>query len=531
MNNTVLLIKVQFINSLGINKLLKGSTGKEKVKSVLFVGLMFFVAVMVFIQMSAYAWIISDFLQKYKAMEVLIITGTALSLLVCLFMSIYKASGYLFAFKDFDLLMSLPLPVKAILTAKLFMLALSNMGLSVLLGFPYFMVFGIRTSAGALFYLLSVILLVLSSLLPLTIGSVISLGLGRVSGKSKRTNAIMIAGSFLLLLLFMLGMLSINSLTPANLKDIAGSIESLKMAYYPFGLITRALTELNLTALLLFCGISIAVFAVFVLLFSRSFKATNAKMQEKYKTSDFKMTELRVQSIPRALFKKELSHYFSSYIYVLNTGFGAVMMLLAAVMFIINREKLPQMLSVFPVKMSEAFLVTLAMAACVSLTCTTAPSISLEGRNLWIIRTLPLKVQDIFIGKICLNLVVAVPAMFLSTTVLAAVFRLSVWEYLLSVGIGCAYSILMAVTGLIINLHFPKLDWNTQTVAVKQSASVMLTIFTGFLAVIIPIVLLVLLKPADIIVFQLLWLAAAVLADFCAYRYLSRKGAALFRAL
>jgi len=531
MNNTVLLIKVQLINSLGINKLLKGSTGKEKVKSGLFVGLMFFVAVMVFIQMSAYAWVISDFLEKSKAMDVLIIAGTVLSLLVCLFMSIYKASGYLFTFKDFDLLMSLPLSERAILSSKLFLLAVSNMGLSVLLGFPYFMVYGIRTSAGAIFYFLAVILLVLSSLLPLTIGSLISLGLGKASGKSKRTNLVMVAGSFLFLLLFMLGMLSINSLTAANLKDIAKSIESLKMVYYPFGMITRALAGLNLTALLLFCGISIAVFAVFVLLFSRSFKAINTKMQEKYKTSDFKMTELQVQSIPRALFKKELSHYFSSYVYVLNTGFGAVMMLLAVVMFIINREKLPQMLSVFPVKIPEAFLVTLSMVACVSLTCTTAPSISLEGRNLWIIRTLPLKAQDIFKGKIYLNLVVAVPVLLLSVTVLAAVFRLSVWEYLLSVGLGCAYSIFIAVTGLIINLHFPKLEWTTQTAAVKQSASVMLAIFTGFLSVIIPIVMLVALKPSDIVVFQLLWLAVTVLVDFGAYRYLSGTGAALFRTL
>ncbi|MDF2985940.1 MAG: putative transporter, permease protein [Eubacterium sp.] len=531
MNNTILLIKAQLINSSGINKLLKSSTKGEKVKAGLFGGMVLFVIFIIFVQMSMYAWVSSGFLAEKDALDVLIIAGTAISILICLFMSIYKAPGYLFAFKDFDMLMSLPVSKGAVLVSKLFMIVVTNTGLSVLLGFPYLMVYGIKTSSGIAYYLAAFFMLIFTSLIPVTVGALLSLLLGRLSAKARRTNLLLIIGSFVLLVLFMGGMLSLNSLTAANIENLVNFVGSVKAIYYPFGLITAALKHMDILSMVIFAVISIMVFAAFIGLFARSFKGINSKMQEKYKASDYKLTELQVQTSSMALFKKELGFYFSSYIYVINTGFGAIMMLLATVLLIYNRPKLTGIITMLPVNVSMALLVTLAMTLCVSLTCTTAPSISVEGKNLWILKSLPLKAIDIFKGKILLNLVITGPILIISSTVLAAVFRLTIKEYLLAIAVGSSYCILIAVMGLIINLHFPKLEWSTQVTVVKQSASVMIALAAGFLSILLPMGIFALVKPSNSNLFLVLWFAAAAAADVGAYSYLKGRGTALFKAL
>lgn len=531
MNNTILIIKAQLINSLGLNKLLNSSTKGEKLKAVLFAAMILLVTVVIFIQMSMYAWLSSGFLSEKNALDVLLITGTALSMLVSLFMSIYKAPGYLFAFKDFDLLMSLPVSKGAILISKLFMIVVTNAVFSLLISFPYFMVYGIKTSAGAVYYFAALLILILSGLIPATIGALLSLWLGRVSSRSRHTNLFLIIGSFVLLLSFMGGMFSLNSLTAANIEKLVNFISSAKAVYYPFGLLTAALKHLDIFSILIFSGISILVFALFVWLFARSFKEINLLLQEKYKASNYKMTELRVQTTPMALFKKELNFYFSSYIYVINTGFGALMMIVVTVMLIFSRTQLAGTLNMLPGSVSPALLGTLALAFCVSLSCTTAPSVSLEGKSLWIIKSLPLKAIDIFKGKILLNLVITAPIMLVCSTVLATVFKFTFPEYLLTVCVGGSYCIFTAVIGLVINLHFPKLEWNTQVTVVKQSASVMIAVAVGFLSTLLPIGIFSMVRTADPVLFQTLWLAAIAVADILAYSHLKVKGAGLFKKL
>ena len=531
MNNIILLIKSQIINSSGINKLQKSMSKGERLKAGLFAGMILFVILIIFSQMTLYAWVISDFLVEKDMKDVLIIIGVALSMLLCLFMSIYKGAGYLFAFKDFDLLMSLPVSRTAILASKLFMIVITNIGLSLLLGFPYLMVYGIKTSQGAAYYLAALLILTLSSLVPLTLGSLLSLLLGKISSKSRHTNLLLIIGSFVVLALFMVGMFSLNSLTTSKIENLVNLIRSVKAFYYPFGLYTDALANLNIVSLLIFSLISIIVFVAFIWLFSKSFKAINSSMQEKYKASNYKMTELNVQTTAVALLKKELSFYFSSYIYVINTGFGAIMMPLITVLLIINGSKLTSMIKMLPMNIPISLLVTLSMALCVSLSCTTSPSVSLEGKNLWIIKSSPLKVIDIFNSKILMNIVVTAPILLICSTILAAAFRFTFVEYLLSIAVGLCYCGFIAVIGLIINLHFPKLEWNTQVTVVKQSASVLIAIFSGFVAILLPVGIFAAVMPANLILFQSLWLSAVVIVDLLAYTYLKGRGVALFKTL
>ena len=50
------------------------------------------------------------------------------------------------------------------------------------------------------------------------------------------------------------------------------------------------------------------------------------------------------------------------------------------------------------------------------------------------------------------------------------------------------YALFISVLGLLINLYFPKFDWNNEVVVIKQSLASFLTMFLGFVFAFLPFV-------------------------------------------
>ncbi len=125
--------------------------------------------------------------------------------------------------------------------------------------------------------------------------------------------------------------------------------------------------------------------------------------------------------------------------------------------------------------------VSLVLACyCIALSTPSAAGISVEGnRSLWILKNLPITFAQIALSKILLNLTVTIPIFFVSSIVLSfqAGARFATGAAFLAAGIGMA--VFCALLGLTVNMVFPKLDWKTQVQAVKQSASVLLTMLFG----------------------------------------------------
>ena len=65
----------------------------------------------------------------------------------------------------------------------------------------------------------------------------------------------------------------------------------------------------------------------------------------------------------------------------------------------------------------------------------------------------------------------------------AYVFRLSVLNILLLALLPVSYTMFTAYTGLAANIKFPRMDWVNETIAVKQGASVVITLLGGIFLV------------------------------------------------
>ncbi|MEA5155781.1 hypothetical protein [Raineyella sp.] len=198
-------------------------------------------------------------------------------------------------------------------------------------------------------------------------------------------------------------------------------------------------------------------------------------------TSRVDLTALGVRTPFHALLRREAHRFFTSTVYVVNSGFGVIMLLVGAGWLIIAGG-LPE-----PVRaMSAALDVPLPVLAAVvlallpALTCTTAPSISLEGDRLWILRAAPVDPSVVLAAKAALNLLVVLPALVPLALVLAVLTGAGPVDGALLLLIAALVTVLVAELGLVTNLLWPVLDAPGDAIVVKQSVSVLVALLVGF---------------------------------------------------
>jgi ABC-2 type transport system permease protein len=284
------------------------------------------------------------------------------------------------------------------------------------------------------------------------------------------------------------------------LKNLASVISAQIQRLYPpavwFG---RSAIAGSLDAFLLFFGVSAALFLVMVFIVQHYFTGICTALNATTAKNNYKMRELKTNSPLAAMFRRELKRYFASSIYVTNSIIGYVLMALAsAALFFTGADKLEAALG-FPGLISKAF--PLFLAAVGSITTPASCSVSMEGKQWWIAKTIPVRSKDIFDSKILMSLAVAAPEYLVAVIFGLLAVKPSLTGALWIVVIPAVYIVFMAVAGLSVNLAMPLFNWENEMRAVKQSASVMVTMLIGFASFVPPIVCLLALSnvSADLI--------------------------------
>ena len=109
--------------------------------------------------------------------------------------------------------------------------------------------------------------------------------------------------------------------------------------------------------------------------------------------------------------------------------------------------------------------------------CITAPSVSLEGRTIWLAQSLPVTPWQVLRAKFSLHTLIVAPATLFCALVLGLVLELAPLALLLVCTDCLLFVVLCALLGLFLNLKLPNLNWTNETVPVKQSMSVLLAMF------------------------------------------------------
>lgn len=531
MSNLLLLLNTNIINEFKLNNI-KNADKKEKNKMIgTFALILFSIGILAYFIFEM-CFSVSDILIQVNQMELLLVIGFLGSTLFTLLTSIYKVPSYLFNAKDFDMLSSLPIKDSTVLSSKILMLLFTNylysLGVMLIPAIVYF----IKVDVSITYFIYLVVLMLTMPLIPIVISCIISFFIGSISSKFKYKNAVLIIGSVLLLIGYMTFVTQIQSIGVEILQNSKSIIDGASKIYPPTFYFIDALKNNNLISLIIFMLISLIPFTLFVMLFSKKFKNVNARMNESYKEKDYKFKELKHSSQTIALMKKEISRYFSSYIYVLNTSIGMILLLLMTIgTLVFGADKINMILNLnIDMNMLKPQIIV-GILFMIIMTCTTYCSISFEGKNLWILKSSPIKEIDIFKAKIYMNLLLNIPISIICFLLLGFKLKFDLGFITIMTLTIIAMSILVSLVGLLANLHFPNIDWKNEVAVVKRSMGIMIVLFGGMIYLGAYVGIYFVLEISNLNMYLLVATIITLVLDYILYSIIKTKGIKLFKSI
>jgi ABC-2 type transport system permease protein len=155
-------------------------------------------------------------------------------------------------------------------------------------------------------------------------------------------------------------------------------------------------------------------------------------------------------------------------------------------------------------------------------------SISLEGKNLWIIKSLPVEPKIIFKSKLAVNLIITAPAL-LDALIIAVILKTNFLQTFFIVIVTAVFALFVSLFGLLVNLKFPNFNWNTEVVVIKQSAATMIALFTGMGAAGLLAVCLIAIPSVN--VGYSIFIGLMIVVDLVLYRIIMNWGSKQFARL
>ena len=397
--------------------------------------------------------------------------AAALTLALCLFGSTFTAQSQLYQARDTELLLAMPLSPAAIFSSRLLLLVALNLLYGSVAALPAFIVYCLYdfTVGGARLFVLFFTLIVFVSLaISCLLGWLIAL----VSSRIKRKNLVTILFSLAFLALYFLAFSSLNSFLDemnANILGFASVAAPFLAIFAPVG---AAIFGTDLLSPILFAAISLLVIAVVAILLIRTYvgilTANRGGVQYVYREKQAKEGSPLI-----ALMRKEFFRFLGSPMYMMNAGLGLIMAPIAGVLILVGKGEI---LSFFAEPTPPALILLLPISiACagVFLNSTifiSAPSISLEAKNLWLLQSMPVSARTVLLAKTYFHILMCAP-FFLVFSVLAAIaLGVGPLDFLILLLLPQAAAVFSAFFGTTVGFLLPKFDWTNEVAAVKSSA-------------------------------------------------------------
>ncbi len=405
--------------------------------------------------------------------------------------TIFKVNKTLYNSKDYQILFSFPIKKELILSSKILMLYIGNLIFSSIIIIPAYIAYLVKIDTTILFNILYLLSIPIIPIIPTIIGSLVGGVITSLSSNFKFKNLTeMILSLGIIVSSFFLSYKSqsLSSIELTNLNQ--GLIDKFAKIYPPTKIYNNIISNLSILNLFLYLLISIFIYQIFKYILAKHFDKVHSKLNTVKINKKQKKIKIKNNNKLKSLYLKEVKRYITLPMYVLNTIVGSAMLLITLGIFLYSGEEVTSEIIGIP-NIGSYFTLygSLLFSIFMGLSCTTSASLSLEGKNIWNIKSLPIEPKDIFKSKILLNLTITIPAILIGATAIFYIIKLSFMEYLLFIFPPVMFSFLISGIGLLINLLYPSFEWVNETKVIKQSAPVFLTMALGFALSITPLLI------------------------------------------
>lgn len=455
---------------------------------------------------------------------------TAFALMFVL--SVFTAKAQLFEAKDNELLLSMPIPPSTVLASRMISLLLTNFGFELVVAIPAAAAWCIYCSVTVLGSVAFVLICLALPFFSLSISALFGWLLALITARVRRKSLVSTLFSLGFLAAYFYVYSNINTLLTSLVAN-AGAIAESMSAALPVYWLGYAVAEGDLISLVLSLACLLVPFALVYFILSKTFIKTATTRRGAARLRYVKK-DARVASPFAALLRRESARLLSSSTYIMNAAMGSIMnVVIAALLLVKGPELLTTLSTAGDMSGIIAPVMLLALCAMGSMTTISASAISLEGKNLWIVKSMPIPARSVLRSKLALHLIVSAPGLLLAQLACCIVLRSGGIMLLWLLVLPQVFNLLMALVGLWANLCHPKLDWQSETQPVKQGAAVVISMFGGWGLLIVPAVAGFLMAGMphgmDIVAGAYLVIVAALAALL--YKWCMGKGTEIFNRL
>lgn len=411
-------------------------------------------------------------------MEILVFIFMGLAALISgLLFTAFGVSTTLYGGKDRDLLLSLPVSPAALVASKMFAVYIENLLLSFFILVPAGVLCGLMTANGTgrtvLFWvrlLLAVVLLpALDTALSVLAGAVIAWLSTRVKHRAIGQNLIM-AAYLAVVFWFSFNLNGLMESLSANAANVLGGMTwAMPVVWMGKGILGDG------ASLAAFAAVCVVPAALVIFLLGKGYRRAVGAFSAVSARSDYKLSGQRASGQLRALAGKEAKRFFGTPVYFWNCGMGLIMLLAMSAFALIKKGDLALFLAEMEWGGAALPILCAAMGFCLALCPISAPSFSLEGKQLWLLREAPVGERTLIGVKTLFQLAVTLPCILISALCLGLALELSAAKILFLAAVALAFEVGHACLGTLLGLIFARPDLDDAAILKRSLLSFLST--------------------------------------------------------
>ena len=455
-----------------------------------------------------------------------------IAILLGAFGSIFNTYAGLYLAKDNDLLLSMPIPVGTIMTARLLNVYLMGTMYSITALLPALIVYWVIAGPTVSRIVCGIILLIIVTAFVLILSCLLGWVVAKISLRLKNKSFITVIASLVFIGAYYFFYFKANTLLQDLIQNAEIYGENIKGAVgflYQFGRIGEGAW----VPAILFLALTVLLLAAVWIILSRTFLgiATSSGHTERIRYVRKSVTQ---KTIFGALLSKEFSRFTSNANYMLNCGLGVLLIPASGVLLLIKGRQICEVLeSVFESRPDiVAIFVCTMLFMIASMNDMAVPSVSLEGKSLWILQSMPVPPKKVLLAKASVQLILTGIPMLFAVICSAVIVNASLPVKLLLFFLPLVYTLFSTVYSIFIGIKMPILNWTNEITPIKQSGAILIVLFSSWaFSIAFGGLYMLIGYRLGSSVYMLLWLILFAAASLLMLLWLIKKGGQVFAEL
>lgn len=418
--------------------------------------------------------------------------------------SIFSVVSVFYFSKDSDHLLPLPIKSRDLLISKFIVSLINEYYILFLFVLPCLVGVGIGINAGAMYYLYMVLIFLLLPIIPSAIVTMVILLVSKFIGVIKNKDAFMYI-SMLLIIIFSFGYTyiteSIMEVDYENIGVTFAELENNLLPYFekifPFyNSASRALINFNnlngMFSLITFFALNVIVVLIIYWLGDKLYlNSLISTRGSKKKKESYNLVESKIkkENIFLSLMKKEWIIIKRTPVFMLNTVivifiFPLVLVFSIIITVISEGGNLNDLIISLPKEIfTQPFIFLIVLLISLFLTGFSAcsgTSISREGSNAWFMKTIPISPFKQVTAKVIFASLIDCLGIALIALIATILYQIPIFYIVCILIPTCIADLLINYLCIIIDLKYPKINWNEESVAVKNNFNVFISMLISF---------------------------------------------------